>query len=81
MLLELLLSLVFSEEASQLTYVADATQAITERVLVARRIISQDRPSRRPMIANNFSNREIRFFGLAIKLNIFISIATAIWLI
>lgn len=62
MLLELLLSLVFSEEASQLTYVADATQAITERVLVARRIISQDRPSRRPMIANNFSNREIRFF-------------------
>lgn len=62
MLLELLLSLVFSEEASQLTYVADATQAITERVLVARRVISQDKPMRRAMIASNFSNRDIRFF-------------------
>ncbi|TQL17550.1 signal transduction histidine kinase [Zymomonas mobilis] len=62
MLLELVLSLVFSEEASQLTYVADATQSITERVLVARQVINQDKPARRRMVANNFSNRDIRFF-------------------
>lgn len=61
MLLELVLSLVFSEEASQLTYVADATQSIADRVLIAHRVINQEQPFQRPAIANNFSNRNIQF--------------------